>query len=256
MFLIALVCGFCGWWIYRTELSPKIRVLFFMLGILSINYILLANVMDFSFLIEYERANYANRLLPLMIFFASPFLILALGHLSMNLRSKPFSLKLTCLVLFAMIAGASFYLTFPRRDAYVTSRAFNVSQADVDAVYAIESWMQGKPYVVLANQSVSAAAIKHLGFRYYGNLFFYPIPTGDAMYQQFLRMNDEPSLETVQNALALVPADEGVHTLFYVVDTYWWQAERLIEQSKSLANDWKSIDGSVYIFRFDLPTNR
>lgn len=251
-FLIALLVSGGAWWMYRKELSSKMRVLFLMVIILGVNYLLLANVIDFSFLIDYERANYANRLIPFLLFFASPFLILAFGHLSMNLRTKPVALKLSCLVLLTMIATASFYLTFPRRDAYTTSHAFNVSQADVDAVYLVEEWAGGKPYIALANQSVSAAAIKHIGFRYYGNLFFYPIPTGEAMYQQFLAMNTTPSRATIENALALLPKDENVHTVYYIVDTYWWQADQLIEQSKAIADDWKSVDGSVYVFRFDV----
>jgi hypothetical protein len=250
-FLITLLVSASAWWMYRKDLSSKIRVLFFMVIILGANYLLLANVIDFSFLIEYERANYANRLIPLILFFSSPFLILAFGHISMNLRTKPIALKLICLLLLTMIASASFYLTFPRRDAYTTSRAFNVSQADVDAVYLIEEWSKKKPYIVLANQSVSAAAMKQLGFRYYSNYFFYPIPTGDVMYQKFLNMNDSPSRAIIDEAHQLIAKEENVHTVYYVVDTYWWQADRIIEQTKSLAVDWKCVGGSVYVFRFD-----
>ncbi len=252
-FLIALLVSVGAWWIYRKDLSQKIRVLFLMVIVLGVNYLLLANVIDFSFLIDYERANYANRILPLVLFFASPFLVLAFGHLSMNLRTKPIALKLSCFVLLATIATATFYLTFPRVDAYTTSHAFNVSRADVDAVYTIEDWAKNKPYIALADQSVSAAAIKNIGFRYYGDLFFYPIPTGEAMYQKFLAMNTTPSRSTIDAALALIPKEENVHTVFYVVDTYWWQANQIIEQSKAIADDWKSVDGSVYIFKFERP---
>ncbi len=250
-FLIAILMSFGAWWLYRKDLSQKIRVLFLMVIILGVNYLLLAHVIDFSFLIDYERANYANRIIPLVSFFASPFLILAFGHISMNVRTKPVAIKLGYLILLAMSGTASFYLAFPRVDAYTTSHAFNVSQADVDAVYLIEDWSKGKPYVALANQSVSAAAMKNLGFRYYGNLFFYPIPTGEVLYQKFLLMNETPSRTTVGNTLALIPKDENVHTLYYVVDTYWWQADQLIEQTKAIADDWKRVDESVYVFRFD-----
>lgn len=251
-FLLVLAVSAIAWWMYRNDLSTKMRVLFLVALMLGVNYLLLANVIDFSFLIDYERANYANRLIPLMLFFTTPFLILAFGHVSINLRTKPIALKLTCLVLLTMIATTSFYLAFPRRDAYANSHAFNTSQADVDAVHIIEEWSAGKPYIVLANQSVSAAAIKDIGFRYYGNLFFYPIPTGETMYQKFLAMNDVPSLSMIDEARTLIPQDENVHTVYYVVNTYWWQSERIIEQTKSIADDWKSVGGSVYVFRFDL----
>lgn len=251
IFLLALLLSAFAWWSYKADLSKRMRVLFFMILILGVNYLLLANVIDFSFLIDYERANYANRLIPMITFFLSPLLLLGFGHISINIRTKPIALKLASLFLLSTFATASCYLAFPRRDAYTTSHAFNTSQADMDAVYLIDEWAHGVPYIALANQSVSAVAMKQLGFRYYGDLFFYPIPTGGTMYQKFLDMNATPSRETIHQALALIPKEEYVHAVFYVVDTYWWQADQIIEQSKAIADDWKSVNGSVYIFRFD-----
>ncbi len=249
--LIVFVISAVAWWMYKKELSRTFSIPLLMILVLGINYLLLANVIDFSFLIDYERSNYATRLLPLMAFFLSPFLILALGHVSINIRTRPIILKLTLIVCVTAIATSVFYLAYPRHDAYSNNHGFNVSQADVDAVYLVDEWAKGTPYIALANQSVSAAAIKNLGFRYFGNLFFYPIPTGDAMYQKFLAMNEAPSRTIVNDALSLVPKDENVHTVFYLVDTYWWQADQIIEQTKAIADDWKSVDGSVYVFRFD-----
>ena len=72
------------------------------------------------------------------------------------------------------------------------------------------------------------------------------------MYQKFLDMNTTPNKKIVQEAINLIAPDQNVRTLFYVVDAYWWESNRIIETAKSIANDWKSIgNGSVYIFRFD-----
>lgn len=73
------------------------------------------------------------------------------------------------------------------------------------------------------------------------------------MYQLFLRMNGHPNKNIVQEATMLIPADAGVKTVFYVVNQYWWNAPAIIESTKAIATDWKSVDdGLVYIFRFDL----
>ena len=150
------------------------------------------------------------------------------------------------------MATSSFYLTYPREDAYASSHGYNVSEADIQAVHLIEELAENKPYIVLANQSVSAAAIQEIGFRYYGNLFFYPIPTGNLLYQKFLEMNERPDREIAREALELVPMHGDVDTLFYIVNDYWWQAPRLIETSKTIANDWRSVGGgAVHVFRFD-----
>ena len=64
-------------------------------------------------------------------------------------------------------------------------------------------------------------------------------------------MNDAPSRAIIDAAYALISPEENIRSVFYVVDTYWWQADRIIEQTKSIADDWKSVGGSVYVFRFD-----
>jgi hypothetical protein len=250
--LIVFLISIWAFYIYRKELSDRFKILIFMVLILGVNYLILSNVIDFSFLIDYERSNFSGRLLPLIAFFLSPLIILGVGHVSVNLRSRPVSLKIITLFLFVTIATSAFYITYPRRDAYETNRGFNVGQADIDAVYLIDNWAEDEPYVVLANQSVSAAAIKEIGFHYYGDMFFYPIPTGDALYQQFLQMNDDPNKTTAKEAVELVPMHGDVNTLFYVVNNYWWQAPEIIEKAKVTANDWRSVGGGVaFIFRYD-----
>ncbi len=252
--LIVFLISAWAYFVYRKELSNRFKVLIIMVFILAINYLILSNAIDFSFLIDYERSNFSSRLLPLMAFFMSPFLILGLGHISVNLRTRPVSIKIITIVLFVTVATSAFYITYPRRDAYETNRGFNVGQADIDAVYLIDDWAEGVPYVVLANQSVSAAAIKEIGFNYYGDMFFYPIPTGDALYQHFLQMNADPNTTTAKAAVELVPMHGDVNTLFYVVNNYWWEAPKIIERAKATANDWRSVGGGLaFIFRYDFP---
>ncbi len=251
-FLILLVVSLIAWWMYKNELSKRVRILLWMALALMINYLIMKTAIDFTFLINYERLNYAERLVPLMAFFLIPFFILGIGHLFLNLRSRPLILSATTLVLVCGFSLSAFYMAYPRRDAYETNRGFNTSADDVSTVHLIETLAGKKPYLVLANQSVSAAAISEIGFRYYGDLFFYPIPTGELLYQQFLAMNEKPARETAQAALKLVPMHGDVFTLFYVVNNYWWDAPRIIETAKTTADDWRAIgNGAVHVFRYD-----
>ena len=89
------------------------------------------------------------------------------------------------------IGTALSYNALPRHDALVTGRGWSTGAADQEAVKLIEYDADGKPYTVLANQSVSAAAVDLLGFKRYsttndGDVFFYPIPTGGPLYETFL----------------------------------------------------------------------
>ncbi len=252
--LLTVIIATFAWIGYRRDLSRRFRALFLTVLALAINYLLMSTALEFTFLIDYERTNYAQRLIPLMAFFLSPLLILGLGHFFVNLKSRPLVLRATSLVLLVAIAGSGLYLSYPRRDAYEINRGFNVSQADIDAVYLVEDWAAGKPYIALANQSVSAAAIREIGFRYFGDLFFYPIPTGGKLYERYLAMNESPTRESAQAALDAVPANGDVTTIFFLVNSYWWNAPRIIETAKSTADDWKSVgeDAQVYVFRYEL----
>lgn len=251
--IIVIIISLFAWKEYRADLSHRFRALALMILALCVNYFIISRALEFTFLIDYERANYASRLVPLISFFMTPFLILGLGHFALNIKTQPFILRACSLVLMVTIATSSFYLAYPRRDAYETSHGFNVSQSDIDAVYLVEQLSEGQPYIALANQSVSAAAIQEIGFRYWGDLFFYPIPTGGELYDYFLRMNESPTRQTAQEALSLIPMHGDIQTVFFLVNNYWWESARIIETAKTTADDWRSIgpQGQVYVFRYE-----
>jgi hypothetical protein len=250
--LILVLIAIFAWWEYRRDLSRRFRALLLMVLALTVNYSIMSTFLEFTFLIDYERLNYAQRLLPLISFFLIPLVILGLAHLFVNIKGQPLILRASVLVLLVAIASSTLYMSYPRRDAYVSNRGFNVSQADIDTVYLVESLAAGEPYIALANQTVSAAAIQEIGFRYYEDLFFYPIPTGGELYDYFLRMNEAPSKALAAQTLDLVPQHGDVNTLFFLVNNYWWDAPRIIETAKTSADDWRSLgNGQVYLFRYD-----
>lgn len=258
-FLLILIASLIGWWAERKTAGRKLRLLFVFSAVLLVNFLLLS-AFTFTFLIDYERQNYADRLIPLMRFALAPLLMLGLGALFSRLKRLPRPLSVFTITLLAACAVANLYVTYPRADAYETSHGFNTSQADFDAVQAIETMAERKPYVVLADQSVSAAGLTVIGFRYYGDQFAYPIPTGGNLYAYFLQMNDHPTRETALKALDEVQTDclarggceqHNLNSVFFVVDSYWWQSARITEEAKQSADAWKQIDGgSATVFRY------
>ncbi|MFH1142123.1 MAG: hypothetical protein V1695_00245 [Candidatus Uhrbacteria bacterium] len=234
--------------VFRRKLSSNLYLPLIMVGMLAINYLVLKTVVDFTFLIDYERSNYADRLIPLAGFFLIPYLGLFLLWLWQKLLHKPVAIRAFVICLMAAIITSAFYLAYPCKDNYQTSHGFNVSQSDMKAVYLIDEMGDEDKYLVLANQSVSAAAIWSFGFKqYYDNMFYYPIPTGGELYNYFLTMNDTPDRDTAESTISLISADK----LFYVVNDYWWEAPRIIETAKRTADSWVSIDaGKIYIFEY------
>lgn len=249
IFLVFVVIG-C---VAERQRIHRLNVPIIMAVALAINFLLMKSSINFLFLIDYERQNYTDRLIPLFLFFLVPLFILGLSTMITSIRKRPIVLRLSWILLMSALTTSSFYLTYPRKDAYVSNRGFNVSQADIYAVRLVEELARTDPYLVLANQSVSAAAIQEIGFRYYDNVFFYPIPTGGLLYQRFLEMNDRPSRDIASDALELTSTHSKITTLFYVVNTYWWESARIIETTKTIADDWRSLEnGAVYVFRFDV----
>ncbi len=219
-------------------------------GAMVLNFLILSLLFEFDFLISYERTDYALRALTLAQIFLLPLAMIGLTSINNYLQTKPLALRLTFLTLITMIGVGQIYGAYPRHDNYARSAGFNVAQADLDAVTTIDADAAGADYLVLANQSTSAAAINLYGFKkyYHNDIFYYPIPTGGPLYQDFLTMvNIAPSIETMNAAMDLA----GTKVAYFAVSNYWWQADTLIAQAKLLTPTWFSVDnGAVTIFKF------
>jgi hypothetical protein len=213
------------------------------------SFILVSLGIDFTYLIAYERQDFALRFLFLATIFALPLIDAGIDatytHLVTRRMTVPaylFSIAVVC---------ASVYNLYPRHDGYTRSAAFNVSQADMNTVYAIHALeAEDADYIVLSNQATAAAALQEFGFRkyYHTDIFYYPIPTGGVLYQDYLAMvNETPTRATMEHAMRTA----GVHKAYFVVSDYWWQKDAIIEQSKQLTDDWFAVDGgktTVFVF--------
>ncbi|MFA5163518.1 MAG: hypothetical protein WC441_03240 [Patescibacteria group bacterium] len=212
----------------------------------------LSNLLSFNSLIDYEQNNYARRLLVILVIFQLPFLLwLIESFMTKVLKAKPLE-KIIWSLLLALLLSVSLYTSYPRRDNYLNSRGYAVSRADIEAVNFIDKNSQGD-YVVLANQQTSAAALKELGFDHYypspsGPIYFYPIPTGGPLYQFYLDMvYKKPDRASVLKAMDLVGVDEA----YFVINKYWKDSRRIIENAKLEADSFESINkGEIYVFRY------
>lgn len=222
-----------------------------------INFVLLKALVRFPFLIEYERSNYADRVFDLALFLLAPAAAYAFGRLLLRAKDSFPALKVGIAVLIAALAASSLYLAYPRRDKYESSRGWSTSAADIKAVRLIDEDAKETPYVTLANQSVSAAAVKELGFKKYfrsldqagqgEEIFFYPIPTGGPLYAMFLEINEADGATA-----AVIKAMDatGVDTAYFVVTNYWWHAQKVISAVKKQADAWWNVDDKDYVFKF------
>lgn len=223
------------------------------------NGILLLAAIDFSFLPIYEQSGYAERLLNLSTLFLLPVFLWGLSNaVRIVLKKNNLFVGTAILTLLAGALTASLYLSYPHQDAYTTEHGWSVGKTDIEAVRFINQHAGSKPFIVLANQSVSAAALHEFGFKYYfpftavdgvhSTVFYYPIPTGGPLYDYFLRMSyDAPRRSTIEDALNRANVSSG----YLVVNRYWFKSNELVEQAKSVADGWWEFgNGSVTVFEF------
>ncbi|MEA2065175.1 MAG: hypothetical protein U9O66_02665, partial [Patescibacteria group bacterium] len=208
--------------------SKKIKyftVYFFTFFILLLNFLILNFFLKFEFLINYEKSDYTQRVGQIAFYFLIPILFFGVGQFLKKIKKQKFLLKIFFLIFACSLVTVSFYLSYPRADDYETSHSFNISNADIAAARWIENDARGENFIVLANQQVSAAAIREFGFKkYYGNQFYYPIPTSSPLYQYYLKMvNDAPKKEYAKEAMQNIDVQTG----YFVINKYWWRFQEI-----------------------------
>ncbi len=252
--LVIILLAVIGW--YITAKMQKLRpdpILDsgIMMISLIVSFVLVALGINFSYLIDYERQDFALRLLLLATLFALPLADRAIANIASRFVTPSRAQFAAGYIALFIVGSAALYNLYPRHDGYVRSAAFNVSQADFDTVYAInQRETSDADYIVLSNQATAAAALQEFGFRkyYHNDIFYYPIPTGGALYQKYLSMVETaPTQETMQSAMALTGVSKG----YFVVSNYWWKSDEIIENAKQQTDDWFAVDGgktTVFVF--------
>jgi len=166
------------------------------------------------------------------------------------LRSALYALCIAVLIV------SNIYLQFPHSDRFVNFKGYLTSQDDLETAQNIEA-SATRPYLVLANQSVSAAALDQFGFSRYVNYrqqttddrrrtqYFYSIPISSRAQTYYLQMTTNPSQDLIDTIFQTYEINE----FYLVLNDYW----KLSPQSKAtltaLADATKHI-GANTIFKF------
>jgi len=238
-------------YIYRMNRIFQFSEYLLTLLILIINYIWLRFFINFNWLIDYERLNYANRLIDLIFICSLPFLFIAISILLEKILDNKLYIKIFTLLLIAIILTSTFYLSYPTRDPYSFNKSLNTSANDITIVQTINEF-NGK-YVVLANQAVSAAALSAYGFvNYYNSIFYYPLPTSGQLYQLYLdaAYQRKPISRILNDVNDLV----NINNVFIVINEYWSNSANLIAVYKKTATNWQQLNND-YIFYYNLADN-
>ena len=238
------------WEIYLARYFKTLWLLCLCPAIALISAYFFTSALNFDYLIAYERADFANRIVITACLFLIPFAFLSFYKITEKIFTQNKFIKTALFLFLLILVTSSCYLSYPRRDNFKNSHGVSTNINDIRAVNWIEKDASGQNYIVLANQQVSTAALHEFGFKKYypGDIFFYPIPTGGPLYQYYLKMvYEKPNFENIKPAMDLA----GVNLGYFVLNKYWWAFPRILDEAKVNATSWEKIgDGEVYVFKY------
>ena len=230
--------------------------------ILLVNSFLLS-LFSFGSIIYYEQNIFPERLIHFAYFFALPFIIYAFSvcchpermersGVSRRILWKVFGYKFLTIITISFITTSILYISYPTYDVIEKNKGYSVSQADIQAVHKIQEISSTDNFVVLANQSTSAAALQEFGFKkYFTNkdeqLFYYPIPTSSELYKIYLDISYKGIKDKyIQQVKDLTGADE----IYIVFNDYWTNFKKLIPQGQTSAKKTYNINNKIWIFEY------
>ncbi len=229
----------------RVALYPIIISLILLLNSLIIKY-----AFDFEALIDYEKQIFANRYLELALIALTPLILYSWQWIFNSLvRNKRTMVKIFAVTIIMFSILIAYYVSYPRKDDYVLNKGYSVSDADFHAAQTVQTKSTGQPYIVLANQNTSAAALKLFGFQaYYNGHFYYPLPTSSPLYSIFYdMMQNGPRLEKVEQARLLT----GVTDVYFMVPEFWHNSPGINDAAKQIADSTFKIDtGRITVHYF------
>jgi hypothetical protein len=246
--LILIIFSFILWFKkYRKKYSYFIINFQISLAIF-LSYIL-SQFISFKFLIDYEQNYYKTRLLIISVIILLPFISLLVHDFYKRLKQKNEIIQKIFFSLISLIILFSIYNSYPRKDNYLNSHSFSISEKDVATINFIQK-KSSNDYLVLANQQVSVAALKKFGFSRYlkNDIYFYPLPTSGPLYEYYLDMvYEKPEKKYMTKAMDLT----GVNEAYFVINKYWWGYKKIVEEAKMEANEYYSLfDNEIYVFKY------
>lgn len=248
--LIFIILAGLGFWQAKKS-TPVWQFFTLVASLVATGFIVLKLCFTFVNLPLNEQDFYSIRLWNLALLCLTPLVLLGGLKIGQWLMLK-FSSPLPWILVGSLILTASFYLTYPRMDTWQKDTAYNTTPADVAAVKLIAETAGDLPYVVLANQAVSAAAVREFGFtNYYAGNFYYPIPTGtNPLYQTYLDVTERgtPKKEIINKAAQIA----NVPQVYLVLNRYWADFLKLAPIASQEADQkWIIGDDKIQVFRYD-----
>lgn len=185
--------------------------------------IILACFIRLPDIIAHEQLEFPLRLLRVAPLLLLPDVALFLDRLLAGQAKRNYIIAVGSALVIGAIAASQWFASYPQQNEISPRYAPSVSEHEYAALAWIEEQRDGMPFVVLSHQMLAAAALQQHGFDQtvttcHGTHLSYAIPTGGALYEDFLAVtrstNTTRTLEPLKNCY-------GETKLFIVLPNYW-----------------------------------
>lgn len=182
--------------------------------------ILLACFVRLPGIIAHEQFEFPLRLLQLVPFLFLPDIArLMESHFSSPTTKRQRIIQIATAISIAFIAVTQWFASYPQNNAIVHAYAPSVSRFEYSALDWIEAQRGQRPFIVLSHQLLAGAALQTRGFEQtittcHGTHLRYAIPTGDALYQDFLNIFRIRDIGSLLNRLRACYGDTDVFMSF------------------------------------------
>ncbi len=249
--VVFLIFAFIGFIKKRKNATIQLLVAAF-LGMIASAW-LLRSWFVFPNVAAYEQGDYPLRLIKASLLFLFPCAMYGLYIVLEKIKNKKY--QSFVVISSSVILMLSLYLAYPQHNQKARFPGLNVTATDASAVQWIHDQNSEYNYVVLANQLVSAAALEYYSFAHHfqtdqGELFYYSIPTGGPLYQEYGNMLYKgQKREYMEKAMSMTGAEKA----YFVLNSYWADSDKIIEGAKKTADSWHVIDdGDIWIFEYTI----
>ncbi len=216
---------------------------------LLLTVLLLPTLISIPGVVEYEQYEFVLRLRDSMILFLLPALLTRVGMLLQ--RPKP--IRMVMMSVIAVLTAIGFYLTYPQSNPVVQASGWNIGRHDIDAVQTIEGNAQGNRFVVIADQLLSAVALRERGFDkslptpQQGIVYPYPISPSEFLFpyrEEILYSQLRP--EVIAGLLEYL----DIEYLYIAVHEYWYRVEAMEQEIIDAGGEAIGGPTGVRLYRF------
>lgn len=185
-----------------------------------VSAILLACFVRLPGIIAHEQFEFPLRLLQLVPFFFLPDIAqLIESHFSTPATRQQQLTQIAAAIAISLIVVTQWFASYPQNNAIVHAYAPSVSRFEYSALDWIERERSQQTFIVLSHQLLAGAALQTRGFEQtvttcHGMHLRYAIPTGDALYQDFLNLFRARDIEPFLTRLRTCYGDADLFVSF------------------------------------------